>query len=134
MLRRFAALRVEVSEFLHALLTHGSLELFIVREPFVYFRQTLVTDHEEVGAALPSKDLLEHSPVRAGHALLITGLAHTHDLGPLPFFSWAHMEEQQFHIAHLREVRARAQAHLVAERKYGSVHPVVQLPSRHRRS
>src|SRR5260370_19097491 len=126
MLRRFAALRVEVSEFLHALLTHGSLELFIVREPFVYFRQTLVTDHEEVGAALPSKDLLEHSPVRAGHALLITGLGHTHDLGPLPFFSWAHMEEQHFHVPHLREAPARVRAHLVAQLTYALVPRVDQ--------
>src|SRR5712664_2551720 len=110
MLRRFAALRVEVSEFLHAFLTHGSLELFIVGKPFVDFRQSLVTDHEEVGAALASKDLFEHSPMRTGHALLITGLGHTYDLGPLPFFSWAHMEEQEFHVAHLREVRARVQA------------------------
>src|ERR1700740_1078257 len=98
MLRRFAALRVEVSEFLQALFTHGSVKLLIVREAFIDFRQGLGTDHERVGAALPAKDLLEHSPVRSGHALLITGLGHFYDLSPLPFFSRAHVEEEELHV------------------------------------
>src|SRR6266568_724258 len=94
-LRSFAALRVEVSEFLHAIFTHGSLELFIFREAFVDFSQSLVTDQEKVGAAVASINLLEHSPVRTRHALLITGLGHLYDLGPLLFFSRAHVEEHK---------------------------------------
>lgn len=62
----------QVSEFLHAIFTHGSLELFIFRKAFVDFSQSLVTDQEKVGTAVASIDLLEHSPVRTGHALLIT--------------------------------------------------------------
>src|SRR6267142_702933 len=94
-LRSLAALRVEVPEFLHAIFTHGSLELLIFGKAFVDFSQVLVTDQEKVGAAVASVELLEHSPMRTWHALLIPGLGHLYDLGPLLFFPRAHVEEHR---------------------------------------
>ncbi len=121
----------ELIQLLQSAFTHSLPELLAVHESFVDFGKRLARDEDQVGSTVATVILCEDAPVSVGHGFLIAILHHFDDIAPILVMAGTNMVSGDVQIAHLRQVRPRAEAHFLVENEDALVDGVEEFAIGH---